>query len=78
MTGNVWLRQEPAFEAIRLGLILERGEKVEILASYNDWYQIRWAPLADVEVIGWIPAEWVGTLTPIPAHLITPTNRLAE
>jgi hypothetical protein len=74
MTGNVWLRQEPFSDASRLGLILERGQPVEILAAYGDWYQVRWSPQAQTEVIGWIPIEWVGTLAPIPDRMITPTG----
>jgi hypothetical protein len=73
MTGNVWLRQEPAADAPRLGLVLERGQQVEILAVFGDWYQVRWAPQIQAGVIGWTPAEWVGTIAPIPARLVTPT-----
>ncbi|MBN1219117.1 MAG: SH3 domain-containing protein [Anaerolineae bacterium] len=74
MTGNVWLRERPAADSPRLGIILERGQPVEILAIFGDWYHVRWAPpQAEAEVIGWTPAEWVGTTVPIPARIITPT-----
>jgi hypothetical protein len=74
MTGNVWLREEPLADSPRLGVTMERGQPVEILAVYGDWYRVRWAPQRDAEVIGWAPARWVGTLTSIPDRLITPTR----
>jgi hypothetical protein len=73
MTGNVWLHGGPSADSPRLGIILERGQSVEILAVFGDWYRIRWAPQGGAEVIGWVSAEWVGTTTPIPAWIITPT-----
>ncbi len=73
MTGNVWLRAGPSAESPRLGLILERGVQIEILAVFGNWYRVRWAPEAQAEVIGWVPARWVGTTNPIPARLVTPT-----
>ena len=54
MTGHVWLRAEPADDSRRLGVILERGQRVEILAVFGDWYQVRWVPQAEAEVIGWV------------------------
>jgi hypothetical protein len=73
MTGNVWLRGGPSADSPRVGMILERGQSVEILAVFGDWYHIRWTPQAGTEVAGWVPAEWVGTTAPIPAWMITPT-----
>ncbi len=73
MTGNVWLREEPSADSPRLGMTLRRGQSVEILAIFGDWYRVRWATSAQVEVTGWVPAQWVGTTTPIPAEIITPT-----
>lgn len=78
MTGNVWLREEPTADSSRLGVILERGQPVEILAAFGNWYRIRWAPQSGVEVTGWVPAEWVGTLTPVPTNLITPETGTPE
>ena len=72
MTGNVWLRAEPLAEADRLGVTLERGQQVEIVAVFGDWYKVR-LPQGQAEVIGWTPAEWVGALTDIPEQLVTPT-----
>lgn len=72
MLGNVWIRTEPAAASPRLGLILEQGQSVEILAVFGDWCQVRWAPQAQVEVVGWVPVKWVGTIDPIPAQIITP------
>jgi hypothetical protein len=74
MTGNVWLREGPSLQSPRLGIILERNQLVEILAVSNNWYRVRWAPpQAEAEVIGWAPAQWIGTTDPIPDQIITPT-----
>ncbi|MCB0195113.1 MAG: hypothetical protein KDJ65_24410 [Anaerolineae bacterium] len=73
MTGNVWVRENPDLDSDRLGLIIERGQPITILAVFDNWYRIRWAPQPDAEVIGWVPAEWVGTTTALPDWLVTPT-----
>ena len=73
MTGNAWLRQEPRDDSLRLGIVAERGQQVELLAVFDDWCQIRWAPGAQVQAVGWIPLRWVGTLEPIPARIVTAT-----
>jgi len=73
MTGSVWLREGPSADAPRLGMILERGRSIEILAVLGDWCQVRWAPEARAEVVGWVPLEWVGTTAPIPPWIVTPT-----
>ena len=73
MTGNVWLHGGPSVDAPRLGLILERGQSVEILAVFSDWCRVRWAPQGQAEAIGWVPLEWVGTTGAIPARIVTPT-----
>jgi len=73
MTGNVWLHGGPSAASPRLGIVLERGQPVELLALFGDWCQVRWTPQAGAEVIGWVPARWVGTTTPIPARIVTPT-----
>jgi len=72
MTGNVWVRAGPSSAAPRLGLILEQGRQVEVLAAFGNWLQVRWTPQPEAEVVGWVPARWVGTTTPIPARIITP------
>ncbi|MFQ5341290.1 MAG: SH3 domain-containing protein [Anaerolineae bacterium] len=72
MTGNVWLRSGPSSNSPRLGLILEQGHRIEIVATFGDWIQVRWTPQPEAEVVGWVPARWVGTTTPIPAHIVTP------
>jgi hypothetical protein len=74
MTGNVWLRQEPRADALRLGIVAERGQQVELLAVYDGWGQIHWAPDSQVQAVGWIPLRWVGTLDPIPAGIVTATT----
>lgn len=73
MTGNAWLRQEPRDDSLRLGIVAERGQQVELLAVFDGWCQIRWAPGAQVQAVGWIPLKWVGTLEPIPARIVTAT-----
>ena len=73
MTGNVWLREGPSAGSPRLGVILERGQRVEILAVFGDWCQVHWTPEAGAAVTGWVPLQWVGTTASIPAHVITPT-----
>lgn len=73
MTGNVWLRQEPRADALRLGIVAERGQQVELLAVFDGWCQIHWAPDSQVQAVGWIPLRWVGTLDPIPARIVTAT-----
>lgn len=74
MIGNVWLRQQPSVEAVRLGLIMPEGRPVEILAATGDWYLIKWAPQNQAVVIGWVPARWVGTVEPIPETILTPAG----
>jgi hypothetical protein len=73
MTGNVWLRQEPAADARRLGMVAERGQQVELLAVFDGWCQVRWSPSPQVQAVGWVPLRWVGTLDPIPARIVTAT-----
>jgi SH3-like domain-containing protein len=73
MTGSVYVRQGPGFSHDLLGLVLMRGRAVEIVALYGDWAQVRWTPQDGVEVVGWVPMRWLGTLTPVPPWIITPT-----
>ena len=73
MKGNVWLYREPSVGAVRLGVILARGQSGEILAAFDDWYKIRWTPQPQTEVTGWAAAKWVETTTPLPDQIVTPT-----
>jgi hypothetical protein len=73
MTGNVWLREEPRADALRLGIVAERGQQVELLAVFDGWCRVYWAPDSQVQAVGWIPLRWVGTLDPIPARIVTAT-----
>jgi hypothetical protein len=73
MTGHVWVRQAPAPDAPLMGVILQRGQPVELRAVLGDWIQVRWAPESEMEVIGWVPVRWVGTTGPIPVRIVTPT-----
>jgi hypothetical protein len=72
MTGSVWLRDGPSADSARVGMILQRGQSIEILALLGDWCRVRWAPETQVEVVGWVPLEWVGTTAPIPSRIVTP------
>jgi hypothetical protein len=74
MIGNVWLRADASDESARLGMTLSQGQVVEILSVFDDWYRVRWSPAGEAEVIGWVPARWVGTTNPIPDRIITPTR----
>ena len=73
MTGSVYVRQGPGLEYDLLGLVLERGRSVDIVAVQGDWAQVRWTPQDGAQIVGWVPMTWVGTLTPIPEWMITPT-----
>jgi hypothetical protein len=73
MTGDVWLHEGPSADSPRLGMILERGQTVEILALFSEWVQVRWTSPAQAEVTGWVSLQWVGTTAPIPAQIVTPT-----
>jgi hypothetical protein len=73
MVGNTWVREAPSNTASRVGLILEQGQPVEILALFDDWYRVRWISRDQDEVTGWVSARWVGTVNPIPTSIITPT-----
>jgi hypothetical protein len=73
MTGSVYVRQGPGLEHELLGLVLVRGRSVDIVAVQGNWAQVRWVPQDGAQVIGWVPMTWVGTLTPVPEWLITPT-----
>jgi hypothetical protein len=72
MTGDVWLHEGPDPDSPRLGVTLQRGQAIEVLAVLGDWYQVRWAPQPETEVVGWAPARWIGTVTSIPDRIITP------
>lgn len=71
MIGSAWLYQEPSAASPRLGVILKEGQSVEILAAFEEWYQVRWKPQEQAEVIGWIPARWVGVFA--PERIVTPS-----
>jgi SH3-like domain-containing protein len=73
MTGNVWLRAGPSADSPRPGVVLELGQQVEILALFGDWYWVRWTSQVGAEVTGWVPVKWVGTVSPIPSRIVTPT-----
>lgn len=75
MTGNVWLREGPSADSPRVGMILELGQPVEILAVFDDWCRVRWVPQAETQIVGWVPLRWVGTTSGIPARIVTPTIR---
>ncbi len=72
MTGDVFLHEGAAEDTPRLGAVVHRRDSVEILAAAGDWYRVRWVSGSNAEVIGWVPAKWVSTGTPIPARIVTP------
>ncbi len=74
MTGNVWVHEGPSADSPRLGVVLQRGQAVEIVSVLGDWYRVRWAPQDHVEITGWVSAVWVGTPHAVPARIITPTT----
>jgi len=76
MTGSAWLHEGPSGDSPRLGMILQRGQTVEILALFGEWVQVRWTSPAQAEVMGWVSLQWVGTTVPIPAEIVTPTPGL--
>jgi hypothetical protein len=73
MTGHVWMREGSHPDSPLLGVIVRRGETVEILAVYGHRYKVRWRPRGESEVIAWAPALWVGTIDPTPAGIVTPS-----
>jgi len=73
MTGSFYVRQGPGFEYDLLGMVLSRGQVIEVVAVYGDWVQARWTPQDGAEVVGWVLVRWVGSLAPFPESIITPT-----
>jgi hypothetical protein len=73
MTGHVWVREGPSRDYALLGVIAQRGEVVEILAVFGEWYLVRRTSDAQARVLGWVPGQWVGTTEPIPQRIVTPT-----
>jgi len=72
MTGSFWVRVDASVDSPRLGMVLEQGRPVEILARSGDWYRVRWVPRAQAEVVGWVPVRWVSAAGLIPAQMVTP------
>ncbi len=75
MIGNVYLRADPLRDASRTNLVAPLGAQVTVLAQDGDWYRVRVAitEQSEVEMIGWVPTNWVRVLEPVPVTLITPT-----
>jgi len=73
MTGHVWVREGPSRDYALLGVIAQRGEVVEILAVFGEWYLVRRTSDTQARVLGWVPGKWVGTTEPIPQRIVTPT-----
>lgn len=73
MLGNFRVREQPDIDSPHNGATLERGQPVEILAVYNNWYLVRWTSRGQDIITGWAPSRWVGTTSAIPSHLLTPT-----
>ena len=72
VTGDVWVLAGPAADAPRLGMLLKRGQPVEILALSGNWYQVRWEPQPHSQVIGWVLSTWVQPQAALPTFVVTP------
>lgn len=59
LTGNPSLWSGPRPGGEHLGIILKEGESVEILASTDEWIQVRWVSPEGTEVTGWVQRRWV-------------------
>ena len=54
-------------------LIHVHGNRAVLHSSPPRHAWVRWASQDQAEIIGWVLADWVGMLTPVPAQMITPT-----
>jgi hypothetical protein len=74
MIGNVYLFSTPDDANTRTALVAPIGAPVEVLAQQGDWYRVRVAipEGPQVELIGWVPAQWVSLLEPVSPELVTP------
>jgi Bacterial SH3 domain len=72
MIGNVLLRVEPRADSPLTGGRAQQGRPVEVMAIYQDWYQVRWPPGDPAGTSGWVPGRWVGLVSAPPPALITP------
>jgi hypothetical protein len=73
MIGSAWVRHTPSDDSGRLAIALERGTPIDVLAVFQNWYQVRFSPSAGAEVTGWVPGRWVETTKSIPTELVTPS-----
>jgi hypothetical protein len=76
MTGNVFLYSAPDEKSERSFIVAPRNAPVIVLAQYGDWYQVRVDVRIDqqaVQLIGWVPSQWVGLVRPIPPAIVTPS-----
>jgi hypothetical protein len=76
MTGNVFLYSAPDEKSERSFIVAPRNAPVIVLAQYGDWYQVRVDVRIDqqaVQLIGWVPSQWVGLVKPIPPAIVTPS-----
>lgn len=72
MTGSQWAHEGPSLESPQTGVIVSQGQPVEILAVFGDWCLVRWTPLGENEMTGWVLTRWVGTTRPVPPRIVTP------
>jgi SH3-like domain-containing protein len=72
LTGSVLLREGPSQESARLSVLVKRGTPIEILAVHGAWYRVRWRVPDEVDATGWVHADWVGLIEPVPTSMITP------
>jgi hypothetical protein len=72
MIGNVWLLVAPAEQAQRVGVVVSRGQPVEIVAVNGEWYLVRWTLQDQTYVTGWALRRFVVPMAAIPPIIVTP------
>ena len=72
-SGNVWVRKDPTFYNSPRWMVLFNNTPVKVLSAYGSWTEIEWQSENGIQH-GWVPAQWIALLQPIPAELITPTS----
>jgi len=66
-TGSLTVFEEPDPDSRPLGWI-RRNDRVAITGILDQWYRIKWGV-----VDGWVLAEYVGTVQPVPTSMALPT-----
>lgn len=61
LTGSPVLWSGPDKQGEPMNIFLHEGEPVEILATTEEWTQVRWVSPTDEAVIGWVQSRWIGS-----------------